>query len=154
MFCTIENAPILLSGHFFLKIKTNSRIMCYLNFIYEGVFIMCKITHGSIVLVDVPHNPESPHQHSGRHFYLLCSNEFACRFSPVLQVLPFSSRSRRLPVQPEVEAECFTKQSFALAEQLTLLPRHILESGKNCGTLTPASMKKVKEAIKIQLALD
>lgn len=128
--------------------------MCYLNFIYEGVFIMCKITHGSIILVDVPYNPDSPHQHHGVHFYLACSNEKACTYSPVIQVLPFSSRSRKLPVQPKVEAECFTKQSFALAEQLTLLPRHILESGKNCGTLTPASMKKVKEAIKIQLALD
>ena len=115
---------------------------------------MCKITHGAIILVDVPCNPDSPHQHHGVHFYLACSNEKACTYSPVIQVLPFSSRSRRLPVQPEVEAECFTKQSFALAEQLTLLPRHILESGKNCGTLTPASMKKVKEAIKIQLALD
>ena len=115
---------------------------------------MCKITHGSIILVDVPFNPDSPHQHHGVHFYLACSNEKACTFSPVIQVLPFSSRSRKLPVQPRVKAECFTKQSFALAEQLTLLPRHILESGKNCGTLTPASMKKVKEAIKIQLALD
>ena len=154
MFCTIQNAPILLSGHFFLKIKTNSRIMCYLNFIYEGVFIMCKkISHGSIILVDVPVSAYK-HVHAGRHFYLLCSNDRACQFSPVLQVLPFSSRSRRLPVQPEVEAECFTKQSFALAEQLTLLPRDILEQGKYCGTLPPASMKKVKEAIKIQLALD
>ena len=114
---------------------------------------MKKITHGAIVLVDVPVSAYK-HVHAGRHLYLLCSNDRACQFSPVLQVLPFSSRSRRLPVQPEVEAECFTKQSFALAEQLTLLPRHILESGKNCGTLTPASMKKVKEAIKIQLALD
>jgi mRNA-degrading endonuclease toxin of MazEF toxin-antitoxin module len=69
-------------------------------------------------------------------------------------VLPFSSKNRRLPVQPEVEAECFTKKSFALAEQLTLLPRDILEQGEYCGTLPPASMKKVKEAIKIQLALD
>ena len=44
MFCTIENALILLSGHFFLKIKTNSRIICYLNFIYEGVFIYENLT--------------------------------------------------------------------------------------------------------------
>lgn len=114
---------------------------------------MKKITHGAIVLVDVPVSAYK-HVHAGRHFYLLCSNEVACRFSPVLQVLPFSSRSRKLPVQPEVEAACFTKQSFALAEQPTLLPRDILEKGEYCGTLPPAPMKKVKKAIKIQLALD
>lgn len=115
---------------------------------------MCKISHGAIILVDVPYNAENPHQHHGVHFYLACSNDKACSYSPVIQVLPFSGRCRRLPVQPEVEAECFTRQSFALAEQLTLLPRNILEQGKYCGTLNPASMKKVKEAIKIQLALD
>ena len=113
-----------------------------------------KISHGSIVLVDVPFNPAIKHQHAGRHFYLLCSNDRACQFSPVLQVLPFSSRSRRLPVQPEVEAECFTKQSFALAEQLTLLPKNLLEQGRYCGTLDESQMKKLQKAIKIQLCID
>ena len=112
-----------------------------------------KISHGSIILVDVPVSAYK-HVHAGRHFYLLCSNDRACQFSPVLQVLPFSSRSRRLPVQPEVEAECFTKQSFALAEQMTLLPKNLLEQGKFCGTLEADSMKKLQKAIKIQLCLD
>lgn len=113
-----------------------------------------KITHGAIILVNVPHDEKNPHMHSGTHLYLLCSNSAACKHSPVLQVLPFSSKTRRLPVQPEVEAACFTKRCYALTEQLTLLPRYLLENGKYCGTLSDASMHKVKEAIKIQLAID
>jgi len=115
---------------------------------------MCKITHGAIILVDVPYNPENPHQHHGVHFYLACSNDKACTHSPVIQVLPFSSRSRKLVVQPEVKDPCFPKSCFALAEQLTLLPREFLERGTYYGTLSPAAMKTVKEAIKIQLSLD
>lgn len=113
-----------------------------------------KITHGAIILVTVPYDEKNPHMHSGTHMYLLCSNPMACEYSPVLQVLPFSARPRRLPVQPEVTASCFNKRCYALAEQLTLMPRHLLENGKYCGRLSDDSLRKVKEAIKMQLALD
>lgn len=129
--------------------------MCYLNFIYEGVFIMCKITHGAIILADIPYTEYNPHQHHGKHFYIVLSNQFACTYSPVVQAVPFSSNvRRRLPVQVEVEADCFPKRSFALAEQLTLLPKDLLEQGKFCGTLKEASLKKLQNAIKLQLSLD
>ena len=116
---------------------------------------MCKISHGSIVFANIPSVEHNPHQTHGSHYYIVLSNPQACTHSPVVQCIPFSSvTSRRLPVQVEIQADCFPRRSFALAEQLTLLPRDILEQGKYCGTLPPASMKKVKEAIKIQLALD
>jgi hypothetical protein len=41
-----------------------------------------------------------------------------------------------------------------LAEQLTLLPREILEQGKYCGQLGEESMARVRQAIKLQLSLD
>ena len=116
---------------------------------------MCKISHGSIIFTHIPEVEYNPHQTHGSHYYIVLSNPQACNHSPVVQAVPFSSNvHRRLPVQIEVQADCFPKRSFALAEQLTLLPRDILEQGEYCGTLPPASMKKVKEAIKIQLALD
>lgn len=154
MFCTIENAPILLSGHFFLKIKTNSRIMCYLNFIYEGVFIMCKVNTGAIILAEVPYHEDNPHQHHGFHYYVVVSNSKCCLHSPVVHALPLSSNcNRRLPTQIEVPCN-LPKRSFALAEQLVLLPKNALEQGKHYGYVSKEAMSRIHSVIKIQLALD
>ena len=116
---------------------------------------MCKISHGAIILANIPSVEHNPHQHHGLHYYIVLSNEFACNYSPVVQAVPFSSNvRRRLPVQIEIEADCFTKRSFALAEQLTLLPKNLLEQGKFCGKLDNSQLKKLQNAIKIQLCID
>lgn len=113
------------------------------------------ITHAAIILADVPFNPTSRHTHWGKHFYVVVCNQKAAIHSPVLQAIPMSSNTNRhLPVQVEVHAECFTRRTYALADQLTLLPREILERGKFCGTLCAEEMKKIQHIIKIQLALD
>ena len=114
-----------------------------------------NITHAAIIFADVPCIEFNVHQHHGLHPYLVLSNQKACLHSPVLQVIPMSSNTnRRLPVQVEVHADCFSRRTFALAEQLTLLPREILEQGKYCGQLSEESMARVRQAIKLQLSLD
>lgn len=116
---------------------------------------MCKINHGAIILADIPYSEYNPHQHHGRHYYIIVSNQQACNFAPVVQAIPASSNiRRRLPVQIEISAECFPRRSFALAEQLTLLPKNLLEQGRYCGTLDENQMKKLQNAIKIQLSLN
>ena len=116
---------------------------------------MCKISHGSIVFANIPEVEYNPHQHHGNHYYIVVSNEKSCTHSPVVQCIPFSSNiNRRLPVQIEVSAPCFPRKSFALAEQLTLLPKNLLEQGRYCGTLDAVQMKRLQDAIKIQLSLD
>lgn len=113
------------------------------------------ITHAAIILADVPYIDYHPHQHHGKHFYVVVANSKACAYSPVVQAVPMSSNiNRHLPVQVEVFSEAFSKRSYALADQLTLLPREILERGKYCGTLCAEEMKKIQHIIKIQLALD
>ena len=114
-----------------------------------------NITHAAIILADVPYLDYHPHQHHGKHFYIIVSNAKACTYSPVVQAIPMSSNiHRRLPVQIEIFSEVFAKRSYALADQLTLLPREILERGKFCGMLCAEEMKKIQNIIKIQLALD
>ncbi len=114
-----------------------------------------NITHAAIILANVPCVDFNVHQHHGIHPYLVLANQKACQYSPVLQVIPMSSNTnRRLPVQVEVYAECFSRRTYALAEQLTLLPREILEQGKYCGQLGEESMARVRQAIKLQLSLD
>ena len=114
-----------------------------------------NITHAAIILADVPYNEQNPRQHYGLHYYVIICNENAATYSPVVQAIPMSSNvNRRLPVQVEVQAECFSRRTYALAEQLTLLPREIFERGKFCGLLGAESMERVKRAIQVQLALD
>lgn len=114
-----------------------------------------NITHAAIILADVPYNEHNPRQCMGKHYYILISNNACCRTSPVLQAIPTSSNTnRRLPVQVEVHAECFSRRTFALAEQLTLLPREILERGKYCGQLGDESLSRLKAAIRVQLSID
>ena len=116
---------------------------------------MCKISHGSIIFANISEVEHNPHQHHGNHYYIVVSNEKSCTHSPVVQCIPFSSNiHRRLPVQIEVSAPCFPRKSFALAEQLTLLPKNLLEQGRYCGTLDAVQMKRLQDAIKIQLSLD
>ena len=116
---------------------------------------MSKIKYGAIIFAEIPYTEYNPHQHHGKHYYIVLANPAACAHSPVVQCVPFSSNvRRRLPVQVEVVADCFPKRSFALAEQLTLLPKDLLEQGKFCGTLKETSLKKLQNAIKLQLSLD
>ena len=113
------------------------------------------ITNASIIFAYIPYISCNPHQHYGKHYYVIVSNPKASAHSPVLQAIPMSSNiNRRLPVQIEVQAECFSRRTYALADQLTLLPRDILETGKYCGQLGESSMAKVRQAISIQLSLD
>ena len=114
-----------------------------------------NISNAAIILADIPYIDCHPHQHFGTHFYVVVSNQKACTYAPVVQAIPLSSNiRRRLPVQIEVQAECFHRRTFALAEQLTLLPREILERGKYCGQLGEESMARLRHAIKLQLSLD
>ncbi|MBQ5374824.1 MAG: type II toxin-antitoxin system PemK/MazF family toxin [Bacteroidaceae bacterium] len=113
------------------------------------------LTRAAIILADIPYTEYNPHQHHGKHYYVIVSNEKACTYSPVVQAIPMSSNIKRhLPVQIEVQADCFSRRTFALAEQMTLLPRTILEEGKYCGQMPIKAMDELQKAIKRQLALD
>ena len=114
-----------------------------------------KVNTGAIILAKIPHHEDNPHMHYGDHFYIIVSNQKCCLHSPVVHAIPLSSNcNRRLPTQVEVSCKTLPKRSFALAEQLTLLPKAALENGKLFGYLGSESMEKVHSAIKIQLALD
>ena len=120
----------------------------------EILLMKTTITHAAIIFANVPFTFKN--QHMGIHPYVVVANNLACKHSPILHCVPLTSRTekRHLPVHTEVSAACFSQRTVALAEQLTLLPREILEQGRYCGQLSEESMAKLRQAIKIQLALD
>lgn len=46
---------------------------------------MCKITHGAIIFAEIPYTEYNPHQHHGKHYYIVLANPAACAHSPVVQ---------------------------------------------------------------------
>lgn len=112
------------------------------------------ITHAAVIFAEVPFTYE--HQQYGLRPCLVISNNACCKFSPVVQIVPLTSRvtKKHLPVHVEVAPAFLSKPSIVLAEQLMLVSREILTAGRLCGTLDDESMSRVHQALKIQLALD
>ena len=50
---------------------------------------MSKITHGAIIFAEIPYTEYNPHQHHGKHYYIVLANPAACAHSPVVQCVPF-----------------------------------------------------------------
>ena len=57
---------------------------------------MCKVSHGGIVVVDIPFDPNNPHEHHSTHYYCIVSNEASCKFSPVINAIPLTSRCKKV----------------------------------------------------------
>ena len=118
---------------------------------------MCKVSHGGIVIVDIPFDPNNPHEHHSTHFYCIVSNEASCKFSPVINAIPLSSRcnkKRALPTHAELKTALLPKRSVCLAEQLTLLDKELIKkTGRYIGDLEPEAMEQIKQCLKVQLNL-
>ena len=114
-----------------------------------------NIRRGMVILMDLPRTEYNPHQHSGLHYYVIVANDKACKHSPVIQAIPFSSQveKRRLPCHAEMTTRCLPKTSCLLGEQLTLIPKRLLQTGKCCGMLEDEQMQVVVDIMRIQLAI-
>ena len=113
-----------------------------------------NIRRGMVILCHIPSTSYDPHQHSGNHYYVVVANNSACKSSPTIQAIPFSSKEKRnLPCHAEITSRCMPKTGYALAEQLTLIPKRLLQSGKYCGMLEDDQMQLVDDVMRIQLAI-
>ena len=86
---------------------------------------------------------------------VVVSNNAACRFDSVIQVVPLTSLPDR-PLRPyealiDSEASGLPKTSRAVANQIRTIAKHRIT--KRVGRLTAGEIKTVDRAIKIQLAL-
>ena len=120
----------------------------------NGKTNLANIRHGAVFFCNVPKMDFNPHVCHGGHYYIVYANNLACKHSPVLHAIPLTSNcNRRLPCQVPIESDIFPKSSYALAEQLTILPKDILKNGRFCGNLSSDMMQRVEKAVKIQLAI-
>ncbi|MCM1220424.1 MAG: type II toxin-antitoxin system PemK/MazF family toxin [Lachnospiraceae bacterium] len=113
------------------------------------------ISRGDIYMAILPPDEDGESLQQGRRPILVISNNLANKNSPVLTVLPLSSRLRKKPLPTHVIIEgCGTqKKSIVLAEQIMRLnKKRIL--GRRMGTIKETVYEsQVDQAIKIQLGV-
>ena len=115
-----------------------------------------ELKRGDIVYIDLGQHPKSSVQ-SGIRPCLVVSNAKNNRYAKTINVLPFSSKAKKMPVHVLVEPNDvkghFVKMSECMAEQITTIDKSKIIV--KVGHIHEASdvMKRVNEAIRLQLEL-
>ncbi len=117
-----------------------------------------KLHRGDVVIVDLGDGDNTQtHLFTKKRPAILLSNEMALRHSPILNIACLSTNvseaKRRLPIRIFITAnECgLSKDCTAACEQIISIDRYKIK--RRVGSLNPAVMKKIDDAVRIQLAL-
>ena len=113
--------------------------------------INCKT--GDIYMADLDVNGEGSLQ-TGRRPVLIISNDMANKYSPVITVIPMTSRmgKKKLPTHVYIKDCGLRKPSIALAEQITSISKSKLLN-KMGSIKTTIYESLVKDAIAVQLCM-
>ena len=109
------------------------------------------LSKGQVVYVDLP-VIEQGVQGKSRPCIVL-GNSKACRYSPVVTIIPMSSelaKYKRIPNHVWISE--MQKKSYALIEQIQTVPKSLIK-GKPIKTLTDDEMNNVKNAILSQFGI-
>jgi len=111
-----------------------------------------EIKRGQIYLVNLPQTNNSI-QGGGIRPVVIVSNSMACKYSPVLHVVPITSRIKRwMPTHVEITMSSgLIKTSTALVEQIQLLPKDAII--KCVGRCNDYILGRIDRAIGIQFGL-
>lgn len=110
------------------------------------------IQHGTVAMIELTQNGNLQ---GGIRPCVIVSNNKACEVSPVLTVVPLTSKTKRpLPTHvelyPSIESGISMASTF-LAEQITTINRTSIK--RVMGVLTSIEIKLIKKAIQKSLAL-
>ncbi|MDD2362171.1 MAG: type II toxin-antitoxin system PemK/MazF family toxin [Oscillospiraceae bacterium] len=114
---------------------------------------MCK--PGDIYWANLPRIPGSQVQQGGKpRPVVVCVNYACCRFSPIVHVVPLTSKKKKnnLPTHVAVSGFGLPKPCTAMAEQLMPIDQKFLI--QHIGNIARTSVyDDIQKAIKIQLAI-
>ena len=97
---------------------------------------------------------EDSHVQGGRRPVIVVSNEVANKYSPIVSVIPLTSkvRKRRLPTHVSLCAAGLPVRSLALCEQLTVIDKRQLTT--RVGTVNdPFDRAAINRAMAVQLGM-
>ena len=119
----------------------------------KGRRVKVSITRGEIVLVRL--DPGEGRENRKTRPAVVLSNNAACRFDSVVQVVPITALPDR-PLRPYearfgTDASGLNEQSRAVANQIRTVAKHRIV--KRLGCLSPSELAMVEHAVSIQLGL-
>lgn len=93
---------------------------------------------------------ENSHVQGGTRPVIIVSNNTANKFSPVITIIPLTSRidKRPLPTHVSLYIDGLTARSLALCEQLTTIDKHLLTS--RVGAVDSLDRAALNRALAIQ----
>lgn len=110
-----------------------------------------SINHGDVFFVDLPMMEGSVQ--CGRRPCILMSNQLALNTSPIVTVIPLTSKEKkpqRSHVKVGIESG-LKMESTVLGEQIITIPKSFLL--KKIGKVPQYKMREINEVIKFQMAL-
>lgn len=95
-------------------------------------------------------------EQKGGHPAVIISNSKACEYSPVVNVVTFTSKlgKKELPTHKTIEPDAYNKfrtKSVALCEQVITLDKNKIKF--KIGELTMDNMNKILDGVRVQFAM-
>lgn len=110
---------------------------------------------GDVYFTYMPYNTFNPTQTTGRHYYVILSNDKNIEKHATVQAVPLTSNTNKVRLGEKiVHLDGFSKPSKILGTQLSLFPKAAFLCGKKIGKVSKENMKEIEDCLREQLSLN
>lgn len=110
---------------------------------------------GDVYSTYIPYNTFNPTQTTGKHFYVIISNDKFIDKHASVQAVPLTSNTEKIRLgEKVVQLDGFSKPSKVLGNQLSLFPKTAFLCGKKIGNVSKENMKEIEDCLREQLSLN
>lgn len=110
-----------------------------------------RLRRGEVRYCDLPEVPGSSVQ-SGRRPCIIVQNNIGNLYSPCVNVIPVTSKTRKKLLPCHIKLRC-DRDSIALVEQIRVIPKELVLNESPLYTLNDEELDRLAGAISIQLGL-
>lgn len=110
---------------------------------------------GDVYFTNIPYNTFNPTQTTGKHFYVIISNDKFIDKHATVQAVPLTSKTSKVGLgEKVVHLDGFSKPSKILGNQLSLFPKTAFLCGKKIGSVSKENMQVIEDCLREQLSLN
>ena len=110
---------------------------------------------GDVYFTYMPYNTFNPTQTTGRHYYVILSNDKNIEKHASVQAVPLTSNTNKVRLgEKVVHLDGFSNPSKILGTQLSLFPKAAFLCGRKIGKVSKENMKEIEDCLREQLSLN
>lgn len=110
---------------------------------------------GDVYFTYMPYNTFNPTQTTGKHFYVILSNDKNIEKHATVQAVPLTSNTHKVRLgEKVVHLDGFSRPSKILGTQLSLFPKAAFLCGRKIGKVSKGNMKEIEDCLREQLSLN